>query len=210
MTPPILYSFRRCPYAMRARLAIASAGITCELREIVLRDKAPELVAASPKATVPVLLDGADVIEESLDIMLWALGRNDPEGWLETPSSGFDLIAECDGPFKNALDRYKYAERHEGTDAAVERDRAGVFLYKLNSMLCGREWLFGDGPMIADMATITFVRQFAHVDLVWFSNQPWPDLTRWLNAFKTSKRFDSIMQKYPKWQAGDKPVLFPT
>jgi glutathione S-transferase len=207
--PPILYSFRRCPYAMRARLAIASAGITCELREIVLRDKAPEFLATSPKATVPVLVDRTHFIEESLDIMLWALKQHDPEGWLDVPGFGFDLISECDGPFKTALDRYKYASRQDGVDIGAERHKAGLFLHKLNEMLAGRAYLFGKTPKLSDMGMITFVRQFAHVDLDWFSDQPWPNLIRWLDAFKRSERFALIMQKYPKWQAGDRPVLFP-
>jgi len=121
MYKPILYSFRRCPYAMRARLAVSSAGIPCELREIVLRDKAPEFLAASPKGTVPVLVEGDRVIEESFDVMLWALRQNDPDGWLDMPDAGFELIARMDGPFKTALDRYKYATRYDGADPQAER-----------------------------------------------------------------------------------------
>ncbi|MDD9922777.1 MAG: glutathione S-transferase [Boseongicola sp.] len=212
MTRPILYSFRRCPYAMRARLAIASANIECELREIVLRDKAPEFVAASPKATVPVLIDGDTVLEESLDIMLWALHQNDLESWLQMPQEGHDLIAtmtEQGGPFKSALDHYKYASRYADIDASAERDRASIHLSSIESQLVDQKWLFGENPSLADMAILTFIRQFAHVDLDWFNRQPWPNVQRWLEDFKSSDRFRNVMQKYPKWQNGDPVTLFP-
>ncbi|MBU2487130.1 MAG: glutathione S-transferase N-terminal domain-containing protein, partial [Alphaproteobacteria bacterium] len=109
---PVLYSFRRCPYAMRARLAVASAGVEVELREILLRDKPAAFLAASPSATVPCLVTDSGVIDESLDVMLWALTQNDPEGWLQMPEAGHDWITRADGPFKQALDRTKYANRY--------------------------------------------------------------------------------------------------
>jgi len=199
---PILYSFRRCPYAMRARLAVASAGITAELREILLRDKAPELIEASSKATVPVLVGDA-VIDESLDIMLWALGENDPEGWLDMPAEGHALIAKSDSHFKPALDAYKYKR----SDA--DRATAATFLHGLDQMLDGQPYLFGQTATLADMAILTFVRQFAFVDKPWFDAQPWPHLSAWLENFIASSRFADIMQKYPKWQAGDPVTVFP-
>lgn len=210
---PVLYSFRRCPYAMRARLAIAASGIKCELREIVLRDKASEFLEASPKATVPVLVDDDQVIEESLDIVLWALGRNDPENWL-APEIGTleemqSLILEGDGPFKDHLDHYKYASRHADLDSDKEREAAGEFLFKLDALLSERAYLFGARISLADMTLAPFVRQFANVDREWFDAQPWPDLLRWLTDFLESKRFQSIMQKYPKWQTGDAETIFP-
>ena len=208
MTDHILYSFRRCPYAMRARLALQSGGITVELREVVLRDKPAQMLHASPKGTVPVLLAGGDVVEESLDVMLWALGRNDPEGWLDMPATGHALIAECDGAFKTALDRYKYASRHPEADAEEERAKASLFLHRLDQTLVGKNWLFGE-ISLADMAMLTFVRQFANVDRAWFDAEPWPDLQRWLEAFLASNRFLSIMQKYPQWQPGDAVTFFP-
>ena len=209
MTLPILYSFRRCPYAMRARLAIASAGITCELREIVLRDKAPEFLTASPKGTVPVVVTGGTVLEESLDVMHWALGKNDPEGWLNVPQEAHSLIAEADGPFKSALDRTKYATRYKDADPSVEREKASVFLRKLDMMLVEQLYLFGESPSIADMAIAPFVRQFANIDKDWFDAQPWPNLHAWLERFLTSDRFAAIMDKYPKWSDGDAPTYFP-
>jgi glutathione S-transferase len=199
---PILWSFRRCPYAMRARLALASAGQTVELREVVLRDKPSAFLATSPSATVPCL-DGPDgVIDESLDIMLWALRRRDPEALLDMPTEGFDLVEICDGAFKSALDRYKYASRYEKADPETERARAGDFIIRLNDSLSGQAWLFGPGPTLADLAILPFVRQFAHVDLDWFAAQPWDDVQRWLDAFKASGRFRSIMTKYPPWPPG--------
>ena len=210
MSRPILWSFRRCPYAMRARLAIASAGLEVGLREVVLRDKPANFLTASPKATVPVIEDRDRVIEESLDIMLWALNQNDPENWLDMPAFGFDLIAEADGPFKTALDRYKYASRHEDVDIQAEQHKAGLFLHKLDGILAGRPFLFGNDPRLADIAILPFVRQFAHVDLEWFNNQPWPHIAAWLEAFKASERFRSIMTKYPAWVPGQADETFPS
>ena len=194
---------------MRARLALVSAGITCELREIVLRDKAAAFLTTSPKGTVPVLVVGDDVIEESFDIMLWALRRDDPEGWLTMPNQGFELIAEVEGPFKTALDRYKYETRYDGVDTTAEREKASLTLRKMDGMLSG-PWLFGDQPTLADMATVTFVRQFANVDKAWFDAQPWSNLSRWLEDFVESDRFVGIMAKYPKWEPEHAPIFFPT
>ncbi len=208
MTRPILYSFRRCPYAMRARLAIHVAGVECELREIILRDKAPEFLAASPKGTVPVVVDGDQVIEESLDVMQWALAQSDPEGWLDMPEEGHALIAQSDGPFKSALDRYKYGSRHPEADTEDEREKGAIFLRKIDTMLQGQTHIYSNRPCLADMAIVTFVRQFAHVDQDWFYSQPWPDLIRWLDVFKASDHFAAIMGKHPKWQAGDEITLF--
>lgn len=210
MTPlPVLYSFRRCPYAMRARLALHYVGISCELREIVLRNKAPEFLETSPKGTVPVLVTDGEVIEESLDIMLWALAQNDPDGWLNSKETALTLIAQSDGPFKTALDRYKYGSRFPGADASAERDTASVLLQQLNDRLSESPYLHGDSLGLADMAIVTFVRQFAFVDKDWFDAQDWPHLIRWLNAFLDSARFNSIMQKHPKWVSGDPVTLFP-
>lgn len=198
---------------MRARLAISASGVTCELREIVLRDKAPEFLITSPKATVPVLIDDGQVIEESIDIIFWALGRSDPEGWLEPEVGTLEvmqsLIAEGDGPFKDHLDRYKYASRHEDVDSDDEREAAGEFLFKLDQLLSDRAYLFGSRISLADMALAPFVRQFANVDREWFDVQPWPNLLRWLTEFLESERFQSIMEKYPKWQAGEPMTVFP-
>jgi glutathione S-transferase len=179
---PVLYSFRRCPYAMRARLALAVSGVQYELREVSLKNKPPELLAASPKATVPVLvLPSGQVIDESLDIMRWALEQNDPDGWLNLGplDDMLTLIAANDGRFKHALDRYKYPNRYpleSGGDvqafALAQRFKAGSWLQTLEPRL-SQGWLFGYKASIADMATLPFVRQFAHTDADWFAAQPW-------------------------------------
>ncbi len=208
MNRPILYSFRRCPYAMRARLAIASAGIQCELREILLRDKAPEFLEASPKGTVPVVVDDGVVIDESYDVMFWALRQNDPEDWLSVSQSGLDLVAECDGSFKQALDRYKYPNKF-GSNAEESRAQGSVFLDKLDSILAKNAHLGGERASLVDFAILPFIRQFANTDRAWFDDQDWPHLLRWLNDFLESDRFKSIMDKHPKWVSGDAVTVFP-
>ncbi len=205
---PILYSFRRCPYAMRARMAISVSEAQVELREVVLRNKPPELLEASAKATVPVLVlpDGA-VIEESLDIMRWALGMNDPEGWLFGDDT--DLITQNDSPFKAALDRYKYPHRY-GLETGLAHRAAGlIYLSQLERVLHTSPFLMGDTPRFADIAIFPFVRQFAATDREWFDGQPLARLQRWLSELTGSDLFTRIMQRYPRWLARDAPRLFP-
>jgi len=202
---PVLYSFRRCPYAMRARLAIASAGQDVELREIVLRDKPAAFLSTSPSGTVPCLVVADGVIDESLDVMIWALKQNDPEGWLTMPEAGHDWIARADGPFKDALDRTKYANRYPELDPAEQRGVAAGFLSELDDTI--GQWIF-DHPTLADFAILPFVRQFAFIDKDWFDAQPWPTLQGWLDRFLISDRFAHIMEKYPQWQEGDPPTFF--
>lgn len=206
---PILYNFRRCPYAMRARLALLSAGITVEVREIILRNKPAHMLELSPKGTVPVLWLGNRVIDESRDIMDWALAQNDPEGLLNMPSEGEDWIAAIEGPFKTALDRYKYATRYEGADPHHERTTARDVLMTVDAQLRDTPWLFGGKPCLADFATITFVRQFANVDRAWFDDQPWDGVQSWLNRFLSSARFETMMHKFSVWSDGDTPVFWP-
>lgn len=203
MSLPILYSFRRCPYAMRARLALASSGIVVELREVLLRDKPAALLEVSPKATVPVLVLPERVIDESYDIMLWALAQADPEGWLAGRDDA--LIAKLDGGFKTALDRYKYGK----DDVEAARSAASAFLAGLNETLAHQPCLSGPHYGLADMASLTFIRQFANVDRPWFDAQPWPHLRAWLDNFLASRRFAAIMRKYPAWQSGDAITPFP-
>jgi glutathione S-transferase len=211
---PVLYSFRRCPYAMRARFALMASGQCCELREVVLRDKPAELLAASPKGTVPVLVDtDRTVIEQSLDIMLWTLKRHDPEGWLR-PGRGsladmLALIAQCDGDFKQQLDRYKYPNRFEGADPAVHRADGARFLGELELRLRDAPHLFGDRPALADYAIAPFVRQFAQTDLSWFTAQPWQALQAWLASLTGSALWSGATQKYAAWKSGQPGVVFP-
>ena len=212
-TAPVLYSFRRCPYAMRARMALLASGTACELREIVLRAKPAEMLAVSPKGTVPVLvLPDGTVLEESLEIMLWALERNDPENWL-SPEHGsredmLQLIAQCDGEFKFHLDRYKYPDRYEYTDALMHRAAGAEFLLKLNGKIAGNSGLYGHRPALADIAIAPFVRQFAHTDQTWFDAQPWPQLHLWLNTFLDSRLFNEAMRKYAPWEPGTPVQIF--
>lgn len=237
---PVLYSFRRCPYAMRARLAIAASGQQCELREVVLRDKPPELMAASPKGTVPVLvLPGGEVIDQSLDIMRWALNRRDAEGWL--PQSADEqaatdaLIAACDGDFKRHLDRYKYPNRYVapadgpvpvesdadspsmhtsaadiGGFALAHRAAGAAFVRQLGARLDHNQgYLLGNCWSLADAAILPFIRQFAATDLAWFDAQSWPAVQGWLADFVQSARYAAVMDKYPRWQSGTPGLRFP-
>jgi glutathione S-transferase len=205
---PILYSFRRCPYAMRARMAVAVSGVKVELREVVLRDKPQELVEASPKATVPVLvLPDATVIEESLDIMRCALGQFDPEGWLASDDQS--LIEQNDGPFKAALDRYKYPHRYELADGTAHRDMGLVILRDLDARVREHSFLGGEQRGLTDIAIFPFIRQYAATDQAWFDAQPLPALHRWLSDLLTSDLFANVMHRYPRWQAGDEPTIFP-
>lgn len=195
---PILWSFRRCPYAIRARLALHVADVRVDHREVVLRDKPDAFLAASPSGTVPCLQTRDGVIDESRDIMLWALGRHDPEGWLDMPDAGNDWIDRCDGPFKHALDRTKYATRYPGEDPQAHRAQACAFLRDLNAQI--DPWIFAK-PTLADMAILPFVRQFAFIDKDWFDAQDWPALRGWLAQFLADARFAAIMQKHAPWRA---------
>ena len=207
MSLPILYSFRRCPYAMRARLAIAVSRVAVELREIKLSAKPQAMLEASPKGTVPVVvLPAGRVIDQSLDVMHWALGQNDPEGWLERDNAA--LIERNDGPFKHHLDRYKYPERH-GSDAVAHRDSRLAFLADLDSRLAEHGQLCGKERGLADMAVMPFVRQFAATDPVWFDSQPLPHLQRWLAAHLESGLFESVMGKVAPWRENDPVSVFP-
>jgi glutathione S-transferase len=203
---PILYSFRRCPYAMRARLALDVSGQAHELREIALRNKPAEMLEASPKGTVPVLVlpDGA-VIDESLDIMLWALGCNDPERWLTPESDSLGgmraLIAQFDSHFKSNLDRYKYPARFEASDPSVSRTAACQDLELLEQRLARGAYLAGSAVSLVDMAIAPFVRQFANVDATWFASLPLGGVRRWLATIVTSERFERIMRPFPVYKS---------
>ncbi len=204
---PILYSFRRCPYAMRARLAIVTAGNGVDLREVVLRAKPAAMLAASAKGTVPVLVlaDGT-VIDESLDIMRWALARMGARaGWSDRDDPA--AIATNDGAFKHHLDRYKYADRHD-VDPRVHRDAATAILRGLDDRLHDATNLCGDAPGITDLAILPFVRQFAQVDRKWFDAQPLAALQAWLERHLSAPSFAAIMTRPRPWQPGDPPVPF--
>lgn len=206
----ILYSFRRCPYAMRARLALLQAQIKWEHREIIFRDKPAHMLEISPKGTVPVLLlpDGT-VIDESLDIMLWALGENDPDNWLseDNKTDALELINENDTTFKRALDRYKYPNRYEDEDCSNAREDGLEFIKKLDTYLTDRDTLLLSGASIADTAIFPFIRQFAHVDRDWFYALPTPNIHAWLTKHLESNAFTTIMKKHELW-APDSPKTY--
>lgn len=209
MPVPILYSFRRCPYAMRARMALLASGTTVALREVSLKDKPEALQVASPKATVPVLvLPDGGVIDESLAIMRWALARHDPEGWLVNREKAAEIVATIDGPFKHHLDRYKYHTRYEDADPLAHREAASAILRDLDALIAGNGQLCGARDSLADIASFPFVRQFAAADRDWFERQPWPALRAWLDRHLGSDLFKRAMAKYTPWRPGDLPVAF--
>ena len=194
---PVLYSFRRCPYAMRARLALAVSGTRTELREVRLSAKPQAMLDASPKGTVPVLVQpGGTVIDESLDIMRWALARRDPEGWLARDDA--ELIAMNDGPFKRDLDGYKYPDRI-GADTTAHRESGLTFLCEIDARLANSVQLCGADRGLADAAIMPFVRQFAAVDREWFAALPLPQLQQWLAGHLASDLFAAIMVRAAPW-----------
>lgn len=212
-TLPILYSFRRCPYAMRARMAIRYSSVEVELREVVLKNKPQAMLDVSPKATVPVLvLTDGTVIDESRDIMLWAVAQNDPDNWFiksDNFKSRFEkLIQTNDGPFKQHLDHYKYADRYPEHPAGYYRKQGETFLGELNSLLEDNRYLFANQLSLIDIALFPFIRQFAFVDKDWFDRCNYPQLRNWLDSLLSLPLFTDIMRKYPAWQPGDKTRLF--
>ncbi len=206
---PTLYSFRRCPYAIRARLAIASAQQQVALREVVLRDKPEAFLNVSPSATVPCLVTSDQVIDESLDIMIWALTQSDPEALLQMPEDGFVLIERFDGAFKQALDHTKYSIRYPELDPEKTRAEAMLILAQLEPRLAQNPWLFGAMPRLADLAILPFVRQFAMIDKPRFDREVLPATSHWLGKFLSSARFTQVMEKHIPWSPNTKEVVFP-
>ncbi len=200
MSLPVLYSFRRCPYAIRARLALRYAGMPYELKEVALRNKPAELLALSPKGTVPVLhLPDGRVLDQSLDIMRWALEQHDPDGWLRAaPAASMQALIEAnDLRFKPLLDRYKYAERHpEQTREAWRAQAVAAMLMPLEQHLQTHHHLLADPISLADMALLPFVRQFAQVDKAWWDEASnLPALARWLDQLTGSALFQAVMAR---------------
>jgi glutathione S-transferase len=211
-TVPLLYSYRRCPYAMRARMALLVAGIAFDAHEIVLRDKPAAMLALSPKGTVPVLqLPDGSVLEQSLDIMQWAFAMSDPEGWWARAQStvNLELLSMCDGSFKHHLDRYKYPERFDGVDRALPRDAAvDVLLKPLDAQLQRSAQLGGNTACATDIAIFPFVRQFAAVEPAWFGQLPMPALQIWLTRWLQHPLFEAAMAKLPTGQVFRFPALW--
>ncbi|HWD32533.1 MAG TPA: glutathione S-transferase [Pseudomonas sp.] len=196
----ILYSFRRCPWAMRARLALRYSECPVEIREVSLKAKPPELLELSPKGTVPVLSAGDQVLEESLDIMRWALARHDPQDWLlradpRGAQAADALIERNDRVFKVQVNLYKYAERYPQHSREYYRTQAEAWLAELDERLAQRAYLFADHPSLADAALLPLMRQFAGVEPDWFASAPYPHLRAWLQGWLESALFRAIMAR---------------
>ena len=208
---PILYTFRRCPYAMRARFAIRSSKIKVEVREIKLQEKPSEFLKSSPKGTVPVLITkSGQVLEESLDIINWALNINDPDKWLRKGNLQEkeikNLLDELEIKFKTNLDKYKYPSRFSEIDPHLHRDKNLCFLEKLNSYLRNNKSLNCEHLTFLDYAVFPFIRQFRNVDQEWFDKLNFSLLNNWLNQIIDSEDFSSIMKKFKKWEPNDLPI----
>ncbi|MEM6705116.1 MAG: glutathione S-transferase N-terminal domain-containing protein [Acidobacteriota bacterium] len=197
---PILYTFRRCPYAIRARMAIDAAGVTVEAREVLLRDKPQVLLEASPKGTVPVLvlLDGS-ILEESLDVMQWALETRDPEDWLRDGAEAVHWLERVEREFKPRLDGYKYGHRGPAGEEERCRSEGAEWLRSLEGRLA-QGHVLGAQRTLADVGTFPFVRQFVHHDRVFFANLELARVSAWLEDFLAGERFARVMTKHPVWQ----------
>ncbi|MFT5758190.1 MAG: glutathione S-transferase [Alteromonadaceae bacterium] len=225
-TFPILYSLRNCPYAMRARIAIFKAQQTVLLRDLVLTNKPDELLVASPKGTVPVVvLDNGDVIEESLDVMLWALNETDPDNLLHSqvdspnyktvdknaeraPAEMLSLIDKFDHGFKGCLEQYKCAKRYKEDNLLEYRAACQQYLQNLEERLTQHLFLMSDQESLVDIALLPFIRQFARVERQWYLQAPYPKVRQWLNNYLQSQMFSKVMAKYPLWLDNYEDVLF--
>lgn len=208
---PILYSFRRCPYAMRARMAIHISSQKCEIREVLLRDKPPSMLEYSSKGTVPVLvLQSGEVIDESLDVIDWALNLNDPDNWQRSKDNEKtkELIKINDGEFKYHLDRYKYSKRYDNEDPEFHRKKCLSFIEKVNSELQNSKYIFDDEISYIDISLLPFIRQFRIADNEWFDELPYENVKSWLSNFLNSELLKSIMSKYDLWKEGDEVTIF--
>jgi len=210
-TKPVLYSFRRCPYAIRARMALEYASINCELREVKLSNKPQTMINISNKGTVPVLqLTDGSVIDESLDIMLWALEQTDPDQWLGVEQKNTRLLIEkYDQEFTQYLDQYKYFQRYPEHSQLYYREKAEIFIELLETNLQEHSGiaLVSNRLTLVDVAIFPFIRQFAHVDWEWFSNSQYKNLISWLLKFEESELFLAVMNKHEPWQENEDVAL---
>jgi glutathione S-transferase len=211
---PILYSLRNCPYAMRARIAIFKAKQSILLRDIVLSNKPEEMLTASPKATVPVLvLPNGTVLEESFDVMLWALNETDPDNLLHSENEEalpemLKLIETFDQEFKTCLEQYKCAKRYRENNISECREVCEQFIRQLEHRLSSHAFIMSDKESLADIALLPFIRQFARVERQWYLQSPYPNVRQWLNHYLQSPMFTKVMAKYPLWTDNHKDVLF--
>lgn len=211
---PIIYSLRNCPYAMRARLAIFKAQQTVLLRDLVLSNKPAEMIAVSPKGTVPVLvLTNGRVIEESLEVMLWALQQTDPDDLFHCDDEGalpvmLSLISTFDNDFKTSLEAYKCAKRYQEYNVDECRIVCLQYIEQLEQRLTEHRFLMSDKESLADIALVPFIRQFARVERQWYLQSPYPKVRRWLNSYLQSPVFTKVMAKHPLWVDNHEDVLF--
>lgn len=215
---PVLYSLRNCPYAMRARLALYRAKQKVILRSVVLSNKPSEMLAASPKGTVPVLILPSNntlprVIDESLELMLWALNQNDPDDLLHQSNANkltkmLAVIALFDTEFKLALDRYKCAKRYHHETLFECRQACQQYLNQLEQRLNHHGFLMSGEESLVDLALLPYIRQFARVERHWYLQSPYPNLRKWLNSYLQGKMFSKVMTKYPIWSNGSETVIF--
>ncbi|MCW8833446.1 MAG: glutathione S-transferase [Colwellia sp.] len=211
---PILYSLRNCPYAMRARIAIYYSQQPIILRDVVLNNKPEAMLKASPKGTVPVLvLSEQKVIEESLEVMLWALGSNDPDNFLQSHNDEaltqmLTVIARFDHDFKACLEAYKCAKRYHEGDLIQHRQACEVHIQDLEQRLTQHQFLMSSTPSLMDIALLPFIRQFARVERQWYLQSPYPRLRKWLNNYLQSPMFTKVMAKFPLWSPGHEAVIF--
>ena len=207
MVHPILYSFRRCPYAIRARMVLSYMEVSVELREVLLNERPQSLYKISSKGTVPVLLlkDGK-VIDESLDIMRWAIKQGEQKLYEDKLNEQNQLIKYNDTKFKYWLDKYKYHVRYLEHSRDYYQRKCSKTLAEYDMMLRGNAYLMGDRIRLADIAIFPFIRQCANVDQNWFNNK-YPNLNQWLEIWKQSRLFKSVMMKYNQWRLGDKLLI---
>ena len=207
MVHPILYSFRRCPYAIRARMVLSYMEVSVELREVLLNERPQSLYKISSKGTVPVLLlkDGK-VLDESLDIMRWAIKQGEQKLYEDKLNEQNQLIKYNDTKFKYWLDKYKYHVRYLEHSRDYYQRKCSKTLAEYDMMLRGNAYLMGDRIRLADIAIFPFIRQCANVDQNWFNNK-YPNLNQWLEIWKQSRLFKSVMMKYNQWRLGDKLLI---
>lgn len=227
MALPILYSLRNCPYAMRARLAIFKSGQPVALRDVVLTNKPAEMILASPKATVPILVledvipsnsenqvgVATNVIDESLDVMLWALNKSDPNNLLhknkpEVLNEMLALINDFDVEFKTRLEAYKCAKRYHETTLSDCRVACEAYIQRLEKRLTEHKFLFSAQESLADVALLPFIRQFARIERQWYLQSPYPNLQRWLSSYLQSPMFTKVMAKHPLWLNSGEEIVF--
>lgn len=210
---PVLYSLRNCPFAMRARMAIYRSQVPVLLRDIVLSDKPPEMLEASPKGTVPVVVTShGTVIEESAEVMLWALSENDPEDLLLSTNPDMldsirGLIHQFDTEFKPCLEAYRAAKRYHEPNLVECRQACEKYLCELEDRLTQHSFLMADQESLADLALLPFIRQFARVERQWYLQSPYPKLRQWLNQYLQSKMFSKVMTKHELWLVNRRDIL---